>query len=140
MLAPLSADRCLLIKDGGVTFNSNRIVIEVSNLFQFQNEIGSDRIVKIVNDIAFTEAIKIEWVTGLTIMSDVAGKAKLMGGSFGAYYGGILGIQGSGVTLKGLSFEGGEAKYGGCVSGMEGSTVVVEDVDFKECVATVGLE
>ena len=78
-------------------------------------------------------------VTDLTILSDVAGKAKLTGGSFGEEDGGILGIEGSGVTLKGLSFEGGEATYGGCVSVTGGSTVGVEDVDFKECVAEVCL-
>ena len=44
------------------------------------------------------------------------------------------------MTLKGLSFEGGEAVYGGCVSVRHGSTVGIEDVDFKECVATVSLE
>ena len=99
-------------------------------------------ILKVMNDIPFTEAITIEGVTDLTIMSDVAGKAKLTGGSFGQGYGGILEIKGgSGVTLKGLSFEGGEASRGGCVYVGGGSTVVVEDVDFKECVATwVSLE
>ena len=95
---------------------------------------------KVMNDIPFTEAITIQWVTDLTIMSDVAGKAKLTGGSFGEFDGGILDIKGSGVTLKGLSFEGGEALHGGCVSVEEGSRVAVEDVDFKECVATVRLE
>ena len=94
----------------------------------------------VTTDIPFTEPILIQGVTDLTIMSDVAGKAKLTGGSFGKEYGGILEIKGgSGVTLKGLSFEGGEAEYGGCVA-VGDSTVEVEDVDFKECVATVCLE
>ena len=115
-------------------------VIEVYNFDELQDAIGSNVDVKVMKDIAFTEAINIVGVTDLTIMSDVAGKAKLTGGSFGESAGGILGIKGSGVTLKGLSFEGGEALDGGCVSVREGSTVAVEDVDFKECVATVGLE
>ena len=115
-------------------------VIKVYSFDELQDAIGSNVDVKVMNDIPFTEAITIEGVTDLTIMSDVAGKAKLTGGSFGEFDGGILGITGSGVTLKGLSFEGGEAEFGGCVSVREGSTVEVEDVDFKECVATVGLE
>ena len=94
----------------------------------------------VTTDIPFTEPILIQGVTDLTIMSHDAGKAKLMGGSFVAYTGGILDIRGSGVTLKGLSFEGGEANFGGCISAMTGSTLVVEDVDFKECVAAVGFE
>ena len=117
-----------------------KTVIKVYNFDELQDAIGSNVDVKVMKDIAFTEAIDIAGVTDLTIMSDVAGKAKLKGGSFGRSTGGILDIRGSGVTLKGLSFEGGEANHGGCVAVTGGSTVVVEDVDFKECVATVGLE
>ena len=114
---------------------------KVWDFMQFKSAIGSNRTVHVMNDIPFTYAITIEGVTDLTIMSDFAGKAKLTGGSFDQNYGGILEIEGgSGVTLKGLSFEGGEAENGGCINVWLGSTVGIEDVDFKECVATVGLE